>query len=159
MSLEYEKKLEERIHRELAKVPERIAPESLISSVLAAVAARESRPWWRKPIPEWPRNNQFVFMGVMLALVVCAAFGLWQLWPHGIIQEIPAQAAAAVEPMRPMFSVLETLGRASALMARSITQPWLVAIAAALLFAYLSCIGMGMAWYRVTFQKGSLTHA
>jgi hypothetical protein len=56
--------------------------------------------------------------------------------------------------------VLDTLGRAAALMVKSITQPWLIAIASTLLFTYLSCIGMGMAWYRVTFQKSSsLSHA
>src|SRR5947208_2820154 len=101
MSLEYEKRLEERIHRELMKVPERKAPETLIpgvisvihgpakleqaiqqqlatlsereapealiASVMGAIQAREARPWWRKPIPQWPRRNQFVFVVVSLA--------------------------------------------------------------------------------------------
>jgi hypothetical protein len=159
MSPEYEKKLEERIHQELAKVPERSAPVNLLSSVMAAVAQREARPWWRKPIPQWPRNNQAVFVTVMLAFVVCAAFGMWQAWPHAALQEIPAQAAAAMEPIRPAWSIMETLGGAGAIMLKSITQPWLIGFGVALLFIYLSCIGMGMAWYRITFQKGSLTHA
>jgi hypothetical protein len=154
MSPEYEKKLEERIHRELARVPERVAPVNLAASVIAAIKAREARPWWRRPIPEWPRLNRFAFVGMMVAVVACALAGLVQVWPQDIIQEIPAQAAAAVAPVRPVFSVAETLGRAGALLLQSISNPWLIGVGAALFFAYLSCIGMGMAWYRVTFQKG-----
>jgi hypothetical protein len=159
MSPEYEKKLEERIHQELAKVPERPAPENLMSSVMAAIAAREARPWWRKPIPQWPRHNRMVFVTVMMSLVFGAAFGLWQIWPDQALQEIPAQAAAAVEPMRPVWSVMETVGRAAALMVRSVSQPWIIGLVVAFLFLYVACIGMGMAWYRVTFQKAAISHA
>jgi hypothetical protein len=194
MSVEYEKKLEERIHRELMKVPERAAPEklvpavmsvilapakleaaihqtllaaapereapeALISSVLATIQARAARPWWRKPIPQWPRKNQFVFVAVMLALVCGALIGLGRIWPHEAIAEIPVQAATVIEPVRPAWSVLETLTRAGTLLVKSLSQPWLVALGSGILFVYLSCIGMGMAWYRVTFQKARLAHA
>jgi len=146
-------KLEEAIHQELATVGERPAPEALVASVMAAIQERAARPWWRKPIPQWPRKNQFVFVVVMLGMVCGAMFGLGQIWPHQAIAEIPAQAVAAMEPVRPAWSVLETLTRAGALLLRSLGQPWLIGLGAAFLFVYLSCIGMGMAWYRVTFQK------
>jgi hypothetical protein len=152
-------KLEERIHAELARVPERAAPEALVGSVMAAIQQRAARPWWRKPIPQWPRRNQFVFVAVMLAVVCGAALGLNEFWPHAAINEIPTQAAAAIEPMRPAFSVLETLTRAAALLLQSLGQPWLIGLGVGLMFVYLSCIGMGMAWYRVTFQKPRLAHA
>jgi hypothetical protein len=193
MSVEYEKKLEERIHQELMKVPERPAPEilipavmtvihgpakleeaihqqlatvgernapeALVGKVLAAIQEREARPWWRKPIPQWPHRNQFVFVIVMLALVCGAVIGLTRIWPHEAIAEIPTQAAAAIEPVRPAWSILETLTRAGALLLRSLSQPWLIGLGFGFLFIYLSCIGMGMAWYRVTFQKPRLAHA
>lgn len=150
---EYEKKLEERIHQELVKLPERTAPEGLVNAVLTRIKEQEARPWWRRPIPDWPRRNQFVFVTVMLALVASSIGFLWQVWPHEVIQEIPSQAAAAVEPVRPFFSVAEMLGRAGALLLQSVST-WVIGIAVALFFGYASCIGMGMAWYRVTFQKG-----
>jgi hypothetical protein len=194
MSVEYEKKLEERIHRELMKVPERAAPETLVpavmsviqgpakleeavharllaaapereapdalmASVMAKIEARASRPWWRKPIPQWPRKNQFVFVAMMLALVFGAVFGLGQIWPHEVISEIPAQAATVIEPVRPAWSILETLTRAGTLLVKSLSQPWLIGLGLGFFFVYLSCIGMGMAWYRVTFQKPRLAHA
>lgn len=194
MSVEYEKKLEERIHRELMKVPERPAPESLVpavmsvihaparleqavherlmvaapereapealmASVMATIQARAARPWWRKPIPQWPRRNQLVFVAVMLALVCGSVIGLGRIWPHEAIAEIPVQAATVIEPVRPAWSVLETLTRAGTLLVKSLSQPWLVALGFGFLFVYLSCIGMGMAWYRVTFQKPRLAHA
>ena len=193
MSLEYEKKLEERIHRELMAVPERNAPEALIpavmtviqapakleaaiqqqlavlpeheapdtlvSSVMATIQARAARPWWRKPIPQWPRKNQYVFVAVMLAMVCGSIFGLATFWPHEVIAEIPTQAAAVVDPVRPAWSVLETLTRAGTLLLKSVSQPWLIGLGLGFFFVYLSCIGMGMAWYRVTFQKPRLAHA
>ena len=193
MSVEYEKRLEERIHQELMKVPERTAPETLVptvmsaiqapakleqaiqqrlavlperaapealvASVMSAIHARATRPWWRKPIPQWPRKNQFVFVAVMFALVCGAIIGLGTIWPQQAIADLPTQAAAAIEPVRPAWSILETLTRASALLLRSLSQPWLIGLGAAFLFVYLSCIGMGMAWYRVTFQKPRLAHA
>lgn len=193
MSVEYEKKLEERIHQELMKLPERSAPETLIpavmsvvqapakleeavhahlsilsereapealiSSVMATIQARAARPWWRKPIPQWPRRNQFVFVAVMLALVCGSIIGLGKIWPHAAIAEIPSQAVAAMEPVRPAWSILETLTRAGALLLQSLSQPWLIGLGLGFLFVYLSCIGMGMAWYRVTFQKPRLAHA
>jgi hypothetical protein len=193
MSVEYEKKLEERIHRELLKVPERNAPETLIpsvmsvvqapvrleqaihqqlfslpereapetliNSVMAAINARAAVPWWRKPIPQWPRQNQLVVVAVMLAFICAAVFGLGKIWPHEAISEIPTQAAAAIDPVRPAWNILETLTRAGATIVRSLSQPWLLALGFGFLFVYLSCIGMGMAWYRVTFQKPRLAHA
>ena len=193
MSLEYEKKLEERIHRELmtiperkapetlvpavmsvvhgparleaaiqqqlAVLPEREAPENLVASVMAKIQARAARPWWRKPIPQWPRKNQLVFVAMMLTLVCGAIFGLSTFWPHEAIAEIPTQAAAVVEPVRPAWSVLETLTRAGTLLVKSVSQPWLIGLGLGFFFVYLSCIGMGMAWYRVTFQKPRLAHA
>jgi hypothetical protein len=154
MSLEYEKKLEDRIHQELLKVSERPAPASLAASVLAAIKAREARPWWRRPIPEWPRRNQFVFVSLAFCCVLAAVAGLFQIWPHEAIQNIPTQAAEVIDPVRPVFSIGETLARAGALLVQSISQPWLIGIGAALVLGYLSCVAMGMAWYRITFQKG-----
>ena len=154
MSPEYEKKLEERIHQELVKLPERAAPENLVAAVLARIEERAARPWWRKPIPQWPRRQQMVFVAVMFACLAGMMAGLGQVWPHAAIQELPSQAAAAMEPVRPAWNVLETLTRAAALVLSSLSQPWLIALGTVSLFAYVSCVGMGMAWYRVTFQKG-----
>lgn len=152
-------KLEQAVHQQLANLAERQAPEDLISSVMSKIQARAARPWWRRPIPQWPRQNQFVFVAVMLAFVCGAVFCLGQIWPHEAIAEIPTQAAAAIEPVRPAWNVLETLTRAAAMIVRSLSQPWLIALGFGFLFVYLSCIGMGMAWYRVTFQKPRLAHA
>src|SRR2546429_7155986 len=87
-------KLEEAIHQQLAIVPERAAPEALVASVLATIQARAARPWWRRPIPQWPRRNQFVFVAVMLAIVCGSVIGLGKIWPHEAIAGIPSQAAA-----------------------------------------------------------------
>ncbi len=155
MSPEYEKKLEERIHRELMGAPGRPAPDALVSSVLAAIQERAARPWWRRPIPQWPRKNQFLFVAAMLAIVAAAMLRLEAVWPADAISDLPNQAAAAINPVRPAWEFLEAVTRAAALVVQSLSQPWLIALGLGALFFYLSCVGMGMAWYRVTFQKGA----
>ena len=152
-------KLEEAINRELANLPERAAPETLVTSVLQKIEERASRPWWRRPIPQWPRKNQLVFVVTMLALVCGAVFGLSLMSPQQVISDIPTQAAAAMEPVRPVWMVLEAVTRAAGLLVGSLSQPWLLGLGLGILFVYLSCVGMGMAWYRVTFQKPRLAHA
>ena len=154
MSPEYEKKLEEAVHQELVKLPERPAPANFAASVMARIEARAALPWWRKPIPQWPRRQQMLFVTLMLGFVASVMVAVSQVWPHQAIEALPDQAAAAFEPAMPAWNILETVTRAAGLVLASLGQPWLIGLGAAFLFVYVSCIGMGMAWYRVTFQKG-----
>lgn len=153
MSAEYEKKLEERIHRELAKLPERRAPEGLSRSILQAIEARNALPWWRKSFAHWPRGGQTVFMTCACAVVALAIFGVWKIWPQELISGIPAQAANAVEPIRPFWSALESLARAVILIGKAVGNPVLLAGAAALFVLYAACAGMGLAWLRIGIQN------
>src|SRR5258705_4824538 len=68
MNLEYEKRLENEIHRELKKLPELIAPRTLISRVMAAIEARLRLPWYRQSWQVWPLPLRAVSLVILLAL-------------------------------------------------------------------------------------------
>lgn len=156
MSAEYEKKLEERIHRELAKLPERAAPEGLSRSVLQAIDARKALPWWRKSFANWPRGGQAAFLTFASGAVALAMFGVWQLWPAEVIAALPNQAANAVEPIRPFWSAFESLGRAAIQIAKAMGHPVLLGVAGGMFVLYTACAGMGLAWLRLGIQHEPL---
>ena len=69
--------LEKFIDQQLKKLPEREAPDNLVANVLAALAARENRPWWKQPFTSWPRNSQaflFAALSMVFAGVVYLAW-------------------------------------------------------------------------------------
>lgn len=69
MSLEYEKRLQAEVARELRSLKDVPAPATLPTRVMAAIKAREQRAWIRNPWPIWPTPLR------------CAAFlGLWVLF-------------------------------------------------------------------------------
>src|SRR6478736_5294723 len=72
--------LEELIHRELSKLPDRPAPTDLIPKVLAKIAARERRRWWQRPWIQWPLAAQAASVPVLCASVAAALLGLSMLW-------------------------------------------------------------------------------
>jgi len=72
-------KLEASIHRVLRSIPDRRAPSTLESRVLAELARRAALPWWRRSFAHWPssvRGCFFVLAVVAAALVVAGLFVL-----------------------------------------------------------------------------------
>lgn len=67
--------LEERVHAELRRLPDPLAPSSLLPRVLAAVDAWALRPWYTRAWFTWPLGWQVASI-VALALV---ALGVWML--------------------------------------------------------------------------------
>ena len=159
MNPHYEKKLEEVIHRELARLPERPAPDGLIPGVLAAIQAQAARPWWRKPFPLWPRHLQITFLAIAFALLTAVAMGATRYWPQSLPSDLAARVTAAAEPLRPFWGFGEALAGAALSVLKWIGQPILIGIAVGLGFLYFSCVGLGVAWYRITSMRPSPTHS
>ncbi|PYM15950.1 MAG: hypothetical protein DME18_02850, partial [Verrucomicrobia bacterium] len=55
MNEQNEKQLEQLVHRELRKLPELPAPETLVHRVMLAVHVKEHQPWWQRSWWSWPR--------------------------------------------------------------------------------------------------------
>jgi hypothetical protein len=144
MKPENDPQLEQLVHRELRRLPERRAPANLIPRVRAALAARESRTWWQQPWLNWPRAWQ-------AASLVCA-FGLL-----GGVCFATLNQDVFLNSLRSAFTgwfgeagtVNEIL---NALSTRVFATPYLAYVGAVLFGLYLLCIALGSAFYRFILQ-------
>jgi hypothetical protein len=154
MPIPEEQKLEQFIHSELRKLPEREAPEALIENVFAAIARKERLPWFQQAFTEWPRLNQIALVGSLTAF---AAFLVWAA--------IPATEQVSVDALTERVGTMAWLGNAASsflnavfMVAKSVPWQWAMAIGVIISgMAYLTCVAGGMALYRVaTATKSSV---
>src|SRR5512138_3262337 len=78
MNLEFEKKLEIEIDRELQALPEIVAPATLIARVIATIELRKALPWFKRAWHTWPGPLQGLFLVTMLAIFSGICFGGWE---------------------------------------------------------------------------------
>lgn len=69
--------LEQKVDRELRRLPAPRAPHTLLPRVLAAVEAWVNRPWYTRAWFTWPLGWQVA----SVALLVLAVVGVWMLPP------------------------------------------------------------------------------
>ena len=78
MNLDYEKRLESEIDRELKALPDLMAPHSLFLRVMAAIEKRLALPWYRQSWQGWPVALRAVSLVILLALFGGLCFGTWK---------------------------------------------------------------------------------
>ncbi len=130
----------------LHRMPIHRAPPDFFASVLAAVELHAARPWYHRPWLCWPVHWQ--------ALSFLAASALITAWFWGV-----GVGYEAVTSM-PMFSAMRawssifastawTVARALILAARNMPTIWLGTVACILGAAWISCLGLGTACWRL----------
>jgi len=148
-----EQELERLVERELKRLPDVPAPQTLVHRVMLAVQQRQQRPWWQRPWLTWPPGSQVASFFVLAASVgmVSHLAGL----VHGGIDTIsishwPSEWAALFAPVG---TTLKTLGLVLSIVLREIGQPVLLALGAAWVLCYLACIAVGTACFRLAFNR------
>lgn len=137
--------LETFIDQQLKRLPQREAPDNLILNVMAQIAARENRPWWKQPFTSWPRGFQVVlytFLASGLAGSVYAVSG-------------PAEQVSLSALYERMASVSWIFGRVlewanqALVMLQGISIHWIALGVSMVLLMYGVCIAGGVALYRI----------
>ena len=144
--------LEELIHRELARLPERQAPPSLIPGVLARIQAREQRSWWQRPWTAWPFAIQLASIPCMLALIVGGTYGVSLGWGMVLSYTDFSAATALVGTVSAIWEVILALGSAVLVLARALGQQWLLWTLVVALAMYCVCVALGTLCYRIAWQ-------
>jgi hypothetical protein len=141
-------KVEASIHRMLRKLPDRKAPSSLESRVMAELGRRASLPWWRKSFAHWPsaiRAGFFVGAGLAAALVVAGVF---------VLRQSPGahEVTAGISTSYAWFALARDLVAAAGLRVKMLvaTVPplFLYGGAALLALCYAAVAAAGAATYR-----------
>jgi len=136
-------KLEQLIHQTLRALPDRKAPRSLESRVLAGIAARQALPWWRQSFVHWPlpvRAAFFVLAGGLAA-------GLVLLGATSSVDLLPAlrEFLAPLAQVRAVATFVADLG---ATVFRNIPTLWLYGVVTFIATLYAALLGLGATAYR-----------
>jgi hypothetical protein len=145
--------LEELIHRELSKLPERPAPETLIPRVLAQIQARQRKRWWQRAWPQWPLAAQLASLPLMLASVAAAIFGVTVIWKFMLGYTEFGTIADMLDSASEVWDFLAVLGNAVMVLGRSVGQEWLLLGVLVPLSMYLACVGLGTLCYRMASYR------
>ena len=146
MNPEPDAKLAAALHSQLRQLPSRPAPARLIPSVLAALAARQSRAWWERSWFEWPHAIRRL-AGAATGVVVTTLIGATALVLN--LDTLLAWAGSASEA----WSVLSALGNALSLLGKAIPPTALLAVGALLAVSYLCAITLGTVFFRYACQR------
>ena len=146
-----DKFLEELIHKELAQLPERTAPESLIAGVLQQIQARAQKRWWQCGWIHWPAKIRFVSLALLLASVAGGLFGVAQAWDYVSSEFTPV--STAIDSLAAVWDVLDALGGAVILLARSTKPEWLLLALCVPLGMYFAFVGLATLCYRVAVHS------
>ena len=147
-----QKELEKFIHQQLRKLPEREAPEDIVSNVLAAISERENLPWWKQPFTSWPRNTQVILYTLLSAAFVAIVYFAWRP-----VEVLGAQSLTErVSSFAWLGRTLDTLAGSALLVIRGLPWQFLVAIAVVFTLVYLACVATGFALYRLTARQSAM---
>jgi len=149
MDNESQKPLEELIHRELSKLPELQAPDTLIQRVFASIQAEEAKPWWQRPWTTWPTQARIVAWPVMLATAAMFILGVPWLINLASGPMRSDLSAAFAKFLNPTVELALSLGSTLFTAAEKTHYHWFIGVAAVIAVMYLSCIGIGTLCFRV----------
>src|SRR5437868_2603400 len=142
MENDSEMKLGELIHRELMKLPELNAPESLIATVLTRLEERR-RCWWQHPRGAWPVLARIISVPLIVLCIGSFIFGVSRALKAEALAWAIAKVADLLEPLAPAWDFGMALANALLLTLRSIEQHWILLSAAIAFLMYLTCLAVG----------------
>jgi hypothetical protein len=153
MSLDYEKRLESEIERELKALPELSAPRTLISRVTIAIEKRQNQAWYRQGWMRWPAPIQAVSLLILTALFGVVCFGSWKISQAESLGLAMERHFGWLSVLGSVWHVIVVLLKSAALAIQNLHVGVLVACAFALAMGYAMCVGLGTVYFRVATAR------
>jgi hypothetical protein len=153
MSLEYEKKLEVEIDRELKALPEIAAPATLVLRVMAAIELRRALPWFRRAWHTWPGSLQGLFLVTMVALFGGICFGVWEATHTATFGVAVHKIGGWFSGLSAIYTALNALAGVVVALIKQINSTVLMALLCAAGLGYALFLGLGTMYFRVAFAK------
>ena len=153
MSLEYEKKLELEVDRELKALPEFTAPATLVSRVMAAIELRKALPWFRRAWHTWPGSLQGLFLITMVALVGGICFGVWEGSHTATFSLAVHKVGGWFSGLSAIYAALNALAGAIVAMIKQVNSGILMAFLCAAGLGYALFLALGTMYVRMAFAK------
>jgi len=153
MDLNYEKRLELEIDRELKGLPDVPAPATLGRRVMAAIESARTVPWYRRSWEFWPRPAQVVTLGTMLLFFGALCFELWQLERYAAVSRVGHEVGGWLAWAGAVWNAAKTVLAALVLVVRNFGTWILLAGFSALALAWGMFLGLGTICFRIAFVR------
>jgi|UniRef100_UPI004049E62F hypothetical protein len=150
MSSPNPEELEKLIHRTLRSLPDRPAPRSLESRVLAAIAARQSLPWWHQSFTHWPVAARGAFLVLSGALAATLIILVIRAGAETTTSTLFSGPMALLGQLKAGANGILNFG---SLIFRSIPSWWIYGGLTFMAFMYATLIGLGATAYRTFFNN------
>ena len=98
------------VDRELRRLPDRPAPETLMPRVMQAIAARQAVPWWRKSFAHWPLFARLFFLVGSSGLAVLLVYGVVGLLGGATLETLGTEIRTIGTGLGTLRSLAETGG-------------------------------------------------
>jgi len=144
--------LEQLVHTALRSLPDRRAPASLESRVLAALERQAAIPWWHRSWNYWPQSVRalfLVFCAAVAAGLVFASLGVQAGFDSAPFQHAVAPAQALVDNL---LAAGRWLAGFTDRLVGQIPAWWLYGAAAFVAGIYAMLFGLGAAAYRTLWS-------
>jgi hypothetical protein len=153
MNLEYEKRLEVEVDRELRALPELPAPRTLISRVMMALENRVILPWYRQGWQRWPVGLRAVSFVALLALFGGICFGGWHLVHSEGFGAGMQKVGNWFSGVTVLWKAVTTLVTAIVAVVKNLGTGFILGCLAALALGYAMCVGVGTLWVKLALAQ------
>jgi hypothetical protein len=153
MSLEYERKVEIEVDRELKSLPEIVAPATLIARVMASIELRKALPWFKRAWHTWPTSLQGLFLVTMLALLGGICVGGWEVTHTATFGVALHKIGDWFSGFGAIYITLNALAGAIVALIKQVNSTVLMALLCAAGLGYAIFLGLGTMYVKVAFAK------
>jgi hypothetical protein len=153
MQPEYERELEAEIDRELKRLPELSAPQTLVSRVMSAIEGQVEVAWYRQPWQMWPAALRVGSLVVLLVLFggLCLA---GQRLAHGeAFMGAAHRLGHWLSGVSALGNAVSVLLGAAVLAVKQAGTGIIVAALVAVALGYAMCLGLGTVCVRFVFAR------
>ncbi len=140
---------EDALDSALKSLPSRRAPVALEARVLAAIAAQQAKPWWRKGFAHWPSTMRLVFLIVTATIAGGTAWVLLNGAGSPSVAAIGDGIGSVFRWWGQARSLAGDLVRLAADSLSPAAQLWILTGIGLVALCYATLIGAGAALYRI----------
>ena len=153
MNFDDEKMLEMAIDRELKRLPELAAPDTLASGVLARLGRRSPLPWYRRSWPTWAPALRAASLAALFAFFGALCFGGWQLSESESIAMGTREIGSWFSQIGVVLETVRVLLMTGMVVAKKCGPGFIAAFAVAAALGYGVCVGLGTMVVRVAVPR------
>ena len=153
MNSDYDKLLEREIDRELKRLPNLQAPETLARRVMHVLGERAALPWYRQSWVAWPGPVRAVAFSLLAVMFAGLCIRTWQLTQLESVANAIHQVGGWFAGVGRVWNVVNVLISTALLVVKQLNTGLLIGCLAALAVGYAMCLGLGAVYLRLGMAR------